>query len=107
MRQAVTPAILVLAMSTAAFAQPQLTVSATVVNPGATVSATITGTPGQNYALVGSSVGAGLTYAGVALAVGPDVIVLSVGTLDGTGKVTVAVRPPFTGTVLDRYYIQA
>lgn len=56
----------------AAEAQPTLTASTTAVTPGATVTLTITGIPGQNFAVLGSSVGAGLSYGGVNLGVDAD-----------------------------------
>ena len=56
-------------LATPAVAQPpQLTVSTTVVDPGVSVGVTIQGTPGRQFALVGSTTGAGLEYGGVALA---------------------------------------
>jgi hypothetical protein len=57
--------------------------------------------------LIGSTVGSGFTYGGVPLAVGPDVVILAMGVLDGTGRAVVAFTPPFAGTTLDRYYLQA
>jgi hypothetical protein len=84
-----------------------LTVTTDVVAPGASVSATIAGTPGHVFALIGSSMGAGMAYGGVALAVGPDFAILAQGVLDGSGRATVTVTPPFRFTTLDRYYIQA
>ena len=101
--------VLGLALAEAAIVQPvvNLTVSSTVVTPGQPVLAAISGPPGQHYALVGSSTGAGLTHAGVALAIGPDFAILAIGTLPGTGEVVVSVTPPFLFTTLDRYYLQA
>ena len=90
-----------------ASAQTTLTVSPDVAPPGATVTATVTGPPGQFYAIIGSAVGAGLSYGGIALGVGADFVILSQGVLDGTGAVSVGVQPPFRGSVLDRYYLQA
>jgi hypothetical protein len=96
------------AVAAPALAQPpQISVGADIVTPGAAVNVTIVGTPGANAALVGSSTGAGLSYGGVALALGIDVQVLFIGTLDGTGQRVVGVTPPFVGTTLDRYYLQA
>jgi hypothetical protein len=86
---------------------PQLSLAQDIVTPGVPVAATITGAPGRLYALVGSSTGAGLTHAGVALSLGPDYAILAMGTLDGTGQAVVAVTPPFLFTTLDRYYVQA
>jgi hypothetical protein len=84
-----------------------LSVTPDVVTPGTAVSASITGPPGQFYALVGSSIGAGLSHAGRQLAVGTDFAILATGTLDGTGQVSVTITPPFLFTTLDRYYLQA
>jgi hypothetical protein len=69
--------------------------------------AIVAGTPGHFYAIVGSSVGSGLTYGGVTLGVGTDVSILAQGVLDGTGRASRAIAPPFQGTALDRYYVQA
>lgn len=88
-------------------AQPSLTLATDIAAPGQSVAATITGSPGQQFAVIGSTVGAGLTYAGVPLAVGTDVVILGLGTLDGTGRAVVGVSPPFAGTTLDRFYVQA
>ena len=70
------------ALAGPAMAQPTLGASATTVTPGAAVTVTITGTPGQQYALLGSSVGAGMAYAGVNLGVGADFVILSVGAIN-------------------------
>jgi hypothetical protein len=90
-----------------AIAQPQISVSATVVNPGQAINVIVTGGPGEFYAVIGSGVNAGFNYAGIALGVGPDVAILSMGTLDGSGNADARVTPPFVGTTLDRYYVQA
>lgn len=100
--------VLALALSAGvASAQPQLTLSAAAVAPGQPVTATVTGTPGRFFALIGSSVNAGFSYAGFPLAVGADVRILHLGTIDGSGTATVQFTPPFTGTIFDRYYVQA
>jgi hypothetical protein len=39
--------------------------------------------------------------------VGPDFTIISIGRLDGSGQATATVSPPFLGTTLDRYYVQA
>ncbi|MEZ5289737.1 MAG: hypothetical protein R2745_01500 [Vicinamibacterales bacterium] len=94
--------------ATIAAAQPTISASDTVVTPGQAVNVTITGTPGQNFALLGSSVGAGFSYGGVAFSVGAaDLALISVGVLNGSGTAVVAVVPPFLGSTLDRYYVQA
>jgi len=76
------------------------------VAPGASVAVTITGTPGQFFAIIGSSTNAGINFGGVALSVGADVALLAQGVLDGAGSAVVSITPPFRGTTLDRYYIQ-
>lgn len=91
----------------AAVAQPTLSASTTAVTPGAAVTLTVTGIPGQQFAVLGSSVGAGLSYGGVNLAVGSDMVILALGSIGGTGSVAVTFTPPFAGSTLDRYYVQA
>jgi hypothetical protein len=88
-------------------AQPLLTLSTTVVAPGQPVTVTVSGGPGQFFAVIGSSVNAGFSYAGVALGVGPDVQIIQIGSLNGNGQASLSVVPPFTGTTFDRYYLQA
>jgi hypothetical protein len=105
--------VLVLASLFSAFlpasaaAQPQISLSTTVAEPAQGVAVTITGAPGAFYALLGSSMNSGAVHAGVRLEVGRDLAILSSGTLDGAGRAAVSVTPPFIGTVLDRYYLQA
>ena len=93
-------------MTATATAQPTISVSTDVVTPGQSVNVTVTGIPGESFALGGSSVGAGLTYAGTAFSVGADFTILAVGTLTGAGTAVVPVVPPFLGSTLDRYYVQ-
>ncbi len=88
-------------------APPALDLSNDVAAPGSAVTATITGEPGQHYALLGSTMGAGYVYAGAPLALGADVVVVASGVLDGTGTAVVSGVPPFLFTTLDRYYLQA
>lgn len=90
-----------------AAAQPTLSSNNTLVAPGSTVTLTVTGTAGHAFAIIGSTVGSGFSYAGVALAVGPDVIIYTTGIIGGGGTATVGFTPPFAGSPLDRYYIQA
>jgi hypothetical protein len=86
---------------TAASAQPQISLPTTVVSPGESVTVAVTGTPGEFYAVLGSSVNGGFSYAGVALGVGTDVVILAQSVLGGSGQfVDVAL---FNGT-LDRYH---
>ena len=110
-RRAVTllvgASIVVAAAGVASAQTIQISVPYNVVVPGASVTATVTGPPGQFFAVTGSATNAGFSYGGVPLPMGPDVIVLHVGVLDGTGQATVPVTPPFIGTVLDRYYLMA
>jgi hypothetical protein len=84
-----------------------LVVSQTVVTPGAPVTATISGPPGHFFVLLGSSVGAGLTFGGQSFAIGVDYAVVASGQLDGAGHAIVSGTPPFLFTTLDRYYLQA
>lgn len=90
-----------------AAAQPQISLSTSVVTPAGSVNVTVTGAPGAFYALLGSSVDGGDPFAGPRLKVGRDVAILATDMLDGAGQATVSIVPPFTGTVLDRYYVQA
>jgi hypothetical protein len=89
-----------------ASAQPQIALSTSVVVPGESVTVTVTGRPGEFYAVLGSSVNGGFSYAGVALGVGNDVVILAQGVLSGSGERSIDVVPPFSGTILDRYYLQ-
>lgn len=86
----------------AAHAQPQIGLSSTVVPAGERVTVTVTGTPGEFYAVLGSGVNAGFSYAGVALAVGNDVVILAQGVIGASGEVSIDITPPFNGTVFDR-----
>lgn len=89
-------------------AQPTLTTSAANVTPGTGVTLTVSGgVAGQSFAIVGSSVDAGLVFAGNTFRVGTDFAILTIGVLDGSGQGTFAFTPPFRGTTLDRYYLQA
>ena len=90
-----------------AHAQVTLTTATDVVTPGEVVTMTIAGPAGQHYALLGSSVGAGLVHAGVSLAIGAEFAVVASGVIDGTGHVAISGTPPFLFTTLDRYYLQA
>src|SRR5688572_33446616 len=93
--------------ASAAFAQaPTLAVSQNNVVPGASVNLTITGAPGDNYAVIGSTVDAGATYAGQPLAVGADYVIVAQGVLDGTGRAVTQFTPGFRGSVIDRAYLQ-
>jgi hypothetical protein len=94
-------------VAASAAAQPRVTLSSTVVAPGESVAITITGAPGAFFALLGSSVDTGESFAHDRLKVGSDVTILSTGTLDGAGEATLNVKQPFLGTVLDRFYFQA
>ncbi|MDH4067173.1 MAG: hypothetical protein OEW19_22460, partial [Acidobacteriota bacterium] len=86
---------------------PTIAPATDIVAPGAAVAVSINGVPGRFFAVIGSATNAGFSYGGIPLAVGPDVIVLAQGMLDGTGGAVVSVTPPFVGTTLDRYYLQA
>jgi len=90
-----------------AVAQPQVALSSTVVLPGESVTITVTGAPGASYALLGSTVNDGESFARAGLKPRQNVTVVATGTLDGAGEATLTVAPPFLGTVLDRFYFQA
>lgn len=107
LRISLLAALLSLAATLDAGAQPTLTPQPDIVAPGSTVSVTINGQPGLHFALLGSSTRAGVAHAGVQLGVGADFAILALGVLDGTGHVVVGVTPPFLLTSLDRYYLQA
>ena len=99
--------LLLLSFSRLAAAQaPVLQAASTTIPPGQSVVVQLIGAPFANFALIGSATNAGFSYAGVALAVGTDVVVLTTGVLDATGVATIVVTPPFRGTTLDRYYLQ-
>jgi hypothetical protein len=97
----------VAAASSIASAQPTLAATATTVEPGATITLTITGSQGQNFALIGSTVGSGFSYGGTALEVGADVAIIAQGVIGAGGQVALGFTPPFAATALDRYYVQA
>ena len=99
--------LLLLAFTRLAAAQaPILRAASTTIYPGQSVVVQLIGAPFANFALIGSSTNAGFSYAGVALAVGTDVVVLTTGVLDATGVANIVVTPPFRGTTLDCYYLQ-
>jgi trimeric autotransporter adhesin len=101
-------ALIVVATAQAVAAQTTLTVTPDdVVTPGNSIIATVTGPPGHLFAVLGSAVDAGTSYGGVALGVGSDALILAHGVLDASGQAAVTVTPPFRGSVLDRYYLQA
>jgi hypothetical protein len=99
--------VILLASVTPAPAQTSLATSPSAVGPGEAVTADISGPSGHHFAVIGSAVNSGMAYGGVSLAVGTDVVILAQGVLDGSGRARVNVVPPFVGTVLDRYYLQA
>jgi hypothetical protein len=103
-RLALTLAV-ALATAVPALAQPTLTPSVRIINPGAATTLTITGPAGQSFALIGSTTWGGFSYAGVALSVGTDVQIVTIGTLDGSGQAVVPFTPPFPAQ--DRFYLQA
>ncbi len=98
---------LVVATAGLAAAQPTLSASSTNVPPGTSVTLTVTGTAGHNFAVIASSVGSGFSYAGVALAVGTNVAIVATGLIGGGGTAVVGFTPPFAGSALDRFYVQA
>lgn len=104
MRRVLPLTLSTLLCATAAFAQTA-TPANYAIAPGSSTNLALSGTAGQSYAVIASATNSGFAYAGVNLAVGTDVVVLGIGTLDGTGAATVAVTPPFPQR--DRYYVQA
>ena len=84
-----------LSATLAAAQAPTLSVSQHNVVPGVSVTLTVVGTAGEEYAIIGSVVGAGATYGGLALAVGTDYVVVAHGVLDATGRAVVPFTPPF------------
>jgi hypothetical protein len=97
-----------IALATAsAAAQPQVSLATNVVSPSQSVTVTITGAPGASYALLGSIVDNGGSFASRRLKLERDVVLLSKGALDGNGEASISIVPPFVGTVFDRYYVQA
>ncbi len=104
MKRIVLACLGVAVITTAAHAQSATPASYVVAAGGAT-SVTLSGMGGVQYALIGSTTNSGFSYAGVNLAVGTDVQVLSIGVLDGAGQAVVPVTPPFPAR--DRFYVQA
>lgn len=90
-----------------ALAQPQLSVSPTVAAPGDAVTISVSGAPGAFYAVLGSDVNSGASFAREKLKVGHDVVILSTGMLDAGGQAAIRIIPPFVDSVLDRFYVQA
>ena len=90
-----------------AAAQPQISVTPTVAAPGESVTITVSGAPGAFYAILGSDIDSGTSFARDGLKVTRDVVILTTGTLDGAGQAAVKAIPPFVGSVLDRFYVQA
>lgn len=105
MRRFLLVCAMCLVSAVAAQAQPTLTSSSLLVNPGTSATLTVTGTAGHAFAVIGSTTWSGFSYAGVDLAVGPDVAILGTGVLNGSGTGTVTITPPFPAQ--DRYYVQA
>jgi hypothetical protein len=107
LRAIVLSLVLFLTSVISAAAQTTLSAAPTVVPSGTAATITVTGPPGHFIGIGGSSVGAGLSFGGVSLALGTDAQVITVFQLDGSGQATIAFTPPFNGTFLDRFYLQA
>lgn len=105
MRRLLLVPLLLVAGVTGAHAQTVATTPAVVTAGGTTNIVISGGTPGGQFAIIASATNGGFAYAGVALAAGTDVQIVSVGALDGSGAATVTVTPPFP--TYDRYYYQA
>ena len=83
--------LLLLCFSRLAAAQaPVLRAASTTIPPGQSVAVQLVGAPFAHFAVIGSVTNAGFSFAGVALAVGTDVVVLATGVLDATGVATIA-----------------
>lgn len=106
-RIALAIALVLQSLTFAAAQTPSLAPAVENVAPGASVAVTITGPAGQLFVLAGSTTNAGFNYAGTQFALGADVVILAQGQLDGAGMAVVSITPPFRGTILDRYYLQA
>src|SRR5262245_42283449 len=79
LRDAVVLGVTLMTMSGVASARQatDLLVAQTVVTPGAPVAATVVGPPGDYFVVLGSPVGAGLSFGGQNLAVGTDYAVVA------------------------------
>ncbi len=104
MRRLVFAMAAVLISAATTYAQPTLTSSILMPNPGVAVTLTVAGTAGDSFAVIGSNTWSGFSYAGVDLSVGPDVQILGTGVLNGSGQGTVSFTPPFPAR--DRFYVQ-
>jgi hypothetical protein len=104
MRRIVLAFLSVVVLANHAAAQT-LAASTHVVAVGGTTNLILGGTAGQQFAIIASATNTGLAYAGVSLAVGTDVQVVTIGALDGSGAAVVPVSPPFPSR--DRFYYQA
>src|SRR5687768_391843 len=93
----VTTFITTCLMAGPAFAQTEISVSPTVVAPGQAVTITVTGPPGRFFAVIGSSVNSGVSYAGVPLAVGSDFTIIAMSSLSSSGQAVISYVPPFNG----------
>jgi hypothetical protein len=100
-RVLVTAILSSLVLVSDATAQPQIALSTSVATPGQSLTVTVTGNPGEYFGVIGSAVNSGFSYGGVPLGVGPDLVILGQGRLDGTGTATIALVPPFVGTTLE------
>lgn len=87
--------------------EPQVSLSSQVVEPKGTVVVTISGAPSTFFALLGSTVDDGTSFTADRLKLKRGVVILEKGMLDGNGQAVVNVVPPFAGSELDRYYVQA
>lgn len=105
MRLIVSAALAVLVTASLASAQSSMALSTLSLSPGESVTVTVNGPAGAQFAVIGSAVGSGFSYAGVNLAVGTDVTILGTGAVPGGGSATVVVTPAFT--TRDRYFLQA
>jgi hypothetical protein len=105
MSRIVASCLLALVVESVASAQPVISAPSTTVVPGGQVLVSVKGSPGHNFAVIGSATNQGFAFGGVSLGVGNDVALLGLGVLDAAGDGAVPVTPPLS--TRDRYFVQA
>jgi hypothetical protein len=95
------------ATSVASAQSTTLVVNDPWVAPGETVRVTVTTVPHAVFAIISSPSGAGGSFAGTALEVGADYVLVASGIADATGRATISYAPPFNAAQPARIYLQA